>query len=473
VDAGAASPVVITRNRGLNDTETGGITSTVNEPSVASTKDGVVLYTGNWFAAISHDNGETFSFLNPEQTFPETDGHLFCCDQVAIYDPSNDILFWFLQYTQNGASNKIRLAYAQGDDINNENWRYYDFTPQTVGAWNNEWFDFPDLAVSNEHIYISINSFSTKGTTTTQDDDFARAVILRLPLTQIAAHQPVSIEYFDSTTAFSLRPTQGAQEVMYFASHDFANFGRGIEVYTWPEDNTEISLRRIQVDRWSNATRISLAADGFEWLRRADFRMTAAWVQGQEAGFAWSAAQDTNFSQPHVRVAIVDVNSTGNAPAAQPHLWNDVFAFAYPYAAVNSVDALGVSVAYGGGGINGVNPSHAVGLLHKTDTGYEWQLAATDNGDNGPADTRWGDYLAVRPHGEDPLVWVASGHTLHGGSLAANVVPRIVYFQEPGVVEPDTPQQLVAELRAQVEELQRQVDQLLQTITELESSLQD
>jgi hypothetical protein len=57
VDAGADSPVVLTRNRALNDTETGGLTSTVNEPSVAASKDGVVLYTGNWFAAISKDNG--------------------------------------------------------------------------------------------------------------------------------------------------------------------------------------------------------------------------------------------------------------------------------------------------------------------------------------------------------------------------------------------------------------------------------
>jgi hypothetical protein len=200
--------------------------------------------------------------------------------------------------------------------------------------------------------------------------------------------------------------------------------------------------------------------------------MTAAWLQGQEAGFAWSAAQDNNFSQPHVRVAIVDVSSTGNTPAAQPHLWHERFAFAYPYAAPNGAGTLGVSVAYGGGGLGGLNPSHAVGVLRKTDTGYVWQLMATDNGDNGPADARWGDYLSIRPHGQDANVWVASGHTLHGGSLAANVVPRVVYFQEPGV-EPDSLPQLVAELRAEVEALRSQVDQLLERISELESRVQE
>ena len=472
--AGADSPVVIIKNRGLNDTETGGITSTVNEPSVAASKDGVVLYTANWFAAISKDDGESFSYLNPAQSFPETDNQPFCCDQVALYDPANDLMFWFLQYVQNGSANKIRLAYARGEDIRNENWSYYDFTPQNIGGWNNEWFDYPDLGLSKNHLYISINSFSTQGTPSTQDDQFARAVIIRLPLEQIAQNQPVTVQYFDSQEAFSFRPTQGAQEVMYFGSHDFARFGSGIQVYSWPEDSNQLSLRSINVAPWSNANRTSVAADGNQWLRRADFRMTAAWVQGQEAGFAWTAAQDNDFPQPHVRAVIVDMADTGDAPIAQPHLWNDLHAFAYPFAAVNGEGTVGVTVAYGGGGQAGINPSHAVGVLRKTDAGYRWQLAATDNGSNGPADGRWGDYLSLKPHGKDPRLWVASGYTLRGGPLPGDVVPRVAYFQEPGA-EPivDSARKVLKELQGDVENIRNQVDQLLQKIQDLQSRVEE
>jgi len=474
MDATADIPVVIVRNHGLNDNETADVTSTVDEPSAAASRDGVVLYTANWFAAISKDDGESFTYLNPAETFPETDGHEFCCDQVAMYDAADDILFWFLQYLQNGTSNKIRIAYAQGEDIRNENWSYYDFTPQTIGGWNNEWFDFPDLALSRDHLYISVNSFATNGTEGASDDRFARAVVLRLPLAQIAADEPVSVEHFDTEQSFSFRLTQGAQDVMYFGSHDFANFGQGIEVYAWPEDSNQISLRRIQVNPWSDEKRESEGPDGRSWLGRADSRMTAAWVQGQEVGFAWTAAQDENFSQPNVRVAIVDMNGTGNSATAQPHLWNDGFAFAYPAVAVNGTGTLGISVAYGGGGLEGINPSHAVGILRKTEAGYTWQLVATDNGDNGPADGRWGDYLSISPHGQDPQLWVATGYTLHNGPLPQNAVPRVVYFREQiAEVGPNEAAQTLAELQAEAEKLRDQIEVLLQKIAELEAQFEN
>jgi hypothetical protein len=200
--------------------------------------------------------------------------------------------------------------------------------------------------------------------------------------------------------------------------------------------------------------------------------MSTGWVQGREVGFAWSAAQDEDFSQPHVRVAIVDMNGTGNSTVAQPHLWNDNVAYAYLTSAVNSAGTLGVGVAYGGGGLGGVNPSHAVGLLRKTEAGYVWQLVATNNGDNGPADGRWGDYLSIHPDGRNPQAWLASGYVLRGGELARDVVPLVVYFQEPvAITEPGGAQQTLAELREQVEVLRDQIDALLQTIEALAAQI--
>lgn len=323
----AESPVKIVVNHGLDNTETGGITSTVCEPSVAASKSGHVLVTGNWFAAFSKDDGKKFSYVSPYETFPQTDGHQFCCDQVALYDPQRDIMFWFLQYTQNGSSNKIRLAVAKGPDIASQSWQYYDFTPQSLGGWTNEWFDFPDLALGKDFIYISTNSFATQGTLDSDDDEFARAVMLRLPLAPLAEYKPAAAEHFSRTESFSFRPTQGATKgTMHFGSHDFNDFGRGIEVFSWPEASGALVTRAVvKADLWSNAARNSIAKDGRAWMSRTDFRMTAAWAKGNEVAFAWTAAQDATFKHPHVRVAVVDLNT--KKVIAQPHLFNDKFAY--------------------------------------------------------------------------------------------------------------------------------------------------
>ena len=463
----ADSPVEILVNHPLNDSETGGLTSTVGEPSVASSSGNHVLMTGNWYAAFSDDGGNSFQFVNPNETFPETDTHSFCCDQVAIYSPDHDLLMWFLQYTQDGHSNIVRLAVAQGEDIGNQNWQHYDFSPQGVGGWSDEWFDFPDLALNSDHVYISTNSFATQGTTNSNDDDFARAVALRLPLDRLANYEPVTADFFQTEEAFSLRPTHGAGVgTMHFGSHDFADFGGGILVYSWSEDDDSVELLHVDVAPWSNAARLSECKDGRQWLTRCDFRMTAAWADGAQAGFAWTAAQDESFDHPHVRVAIIDTAS-GDL-LAEPHLWNSGFAYAYPYTAPNSDGDIGVSVCFGGGGEEGFNVSHAVGVLRETaESHYEWRLATTQNGTNGPEGGRWGDYLAVRPHGADGTSWIASGFTLDGGPLAQNVVPRFVHFRLKSPTE-DRPAPGLSGLRQELVGIREQIDAAIRRIDELQ-----
>jgi hypothetical protein len=460
----AGGAITVTFNRPLSGSETNDITSTVLEPSGAISRDGVVIFTGNWFAAISKDSGQTFNYRNPYDVFSGGGSEGFCCDQVVLYDSSRDIMFWYLQGVQDGRANVGRLVFARGADIRNENWQYYDLTPGNIGGWSNEWFDFPELALGSRHLYISTNSFATKGTATPDDDSFARGVVIRLDLDQIAASAEIVPEFFASEEAFSLRPTHGATDTMYFGSHDFADFGRRILVFSWPQNAPTVSRRAVQVDTWSNAARDSLAKDGNQWLRRTDFRMTAAWIIGKEAGFAWSAAGVQPFKHPHIRTAILDVTSTGSTPVRQPHLWNDQYAFAYPAAYGASASSAAIAVQYGGGGQQGINPSHAVGTLRRSaDGSYTWVLQGTAVGSNGPADGRWGDYLAVRPRiGQG---WMATGYTLDGGPLARNVVPRVVFFDEAAQAPTAMAERSTAlGVRAELEQLRGRIDVILRQL---------
>jgi hypothetical protein len=50
----------------------------------------VVFYTGNWYAALSSDGGNTFQYVDPFTAFPDPPNMGFCCDQVVQYIPQID-----------------------------------------------------------------------------------------------------------------------------------------------------------------------------------------------------------------------------------------------------------------------------------------------------------------------------------------------------------------------------------------------
>ncbi|MCP4200718.1 MAG: hypothetical protein GY769_02135 [bacterium] len=402
--------VAISTNNPLGNPATNSVTSTVLEPSLA-VRGQEVLYTSNWFASFSTDGGASFSYVNPSTTFPAIPGQPFCCDQVAIYDPSNDMMIWFLQYVKDANQNTARVAVAVGADIANQQWSFYDFTPLGVGGWNNEWFDFPDLALSDNFLYVTTNAF------TTTTNNFTRAVILRLSLAEMAANAALNFTFFNSTVDFSLRPTHGATDTMYFANHLTTDT---IRVFAWPESGNALTSTDIMVQPWSNASRAGAGPDG-PWLGRSDPRITAAWLRGGVAGFGWSAAQGFGFAHPQVRVALVDTASM--ALVGEPHLWNPNFAYAYPAASTNGNGEVGVSVFFGGGTHS---PSHAVGTFDGTGN---WQIQTTVNGTHSPDNNKWGDYLTVRPDPNDADAWFATGYSLQGGGNGSNIEPRFLRFE--------------------------------------------
>ena len=396
----AAPQIRLVSNRGMTDTETSNMTSSVNEPTAAA-RGQEILVTANWYAAFSNNGGASFQYLDPGQ-FPSVSGG-FCCDQLALYDANHDLMVWFLQYIKDSAGNTIRIAVAHGNNIPSRSWSLYDFTPQDVGL-SGVWFDYPAMAISNQFLYVTVNAFSVSG------DTFQQAVVLRLPLADLAASRGFSYRYF-TTSSFSLRPTQGATDTMFFGSHQS---NTTLRLFSWPESGTAITTTDIPVQGWT------FGSPG--WLSRSDPRITAGWRQGTQVGFGWSVASDATFPHPHVRAVVVD--TTNNAVVAQPHLWSQNVAYAYPAAAPNSTGQIGVSVAFGNG--SSVHPSHAVGTWAPASG---WTLVTTVNGTHEPARNVWGDYLSVSRHGSIAGRWVATGFTQQGGPNSGDVETRYVEFE--------------------------------------------
>ncbi|MBI1925081.1 hypothetical protein HYR99_12635 [Candidatus Poribacteria bacterium] len=191
------------QNSALLDTATANSTSVINEPSLG-VNENAVFWTGNWYAAVSSDDGQTFSYIDPSTNFPSVnDG--FCCNQVVYYEPTRDAAFWLLQYTPDSQTNTQRIAVANSKaKILSNTWFYYDWRPEHFEfPSSGYWLDFPDLAVNNNYLYLTTNVFQISSNTT------STAVIARFPLNEISQGLTVHGQYF-VTDRPGLRCTHGA-----------------------------------------------------------------------------------------------------------------------------------------------------------------------------------------------------------------------------------------------------------------------
>ena len=70
--------------------------------------------------------------VDPKKALPNDYGG-FCCDQLALYDPSRNLWIWVLQYKPDQAGNNaIRLAVARGDAaLAAGKFHYWDLTPSS------------------------------------------------------------------------------------------------------------------------------------------------------------------------------------------------------------------------------------------------------------------------------------------------------------------------------------------------------
>lgn len=386
--------------------------SLYDEPSVAN--DGSVVFeTGNWYAAMSQDGGKTFSYVSPFEAFPSATHYGgFCCDQSVLYDPSNDIMFWLLQYNPDANSNNaLRLAFAQGQsNIIAGNWSFEDLSPQQIGIPSGNIYDYPQLALSDNYLYITSNVY-TGGYNT-----FNQSVALRIPLTEFTTDGPFAVESFPSagTSNFTFTPVQGATKTMYWASH---NSNASIRIYSWPDDSSTVSWADESVTPWPDQQPVCVGPDQLDWCGRLDSRVKAGWVANGVIGFMWNASQGSSgfgtFAYPFIDVARFDQNTLQLID--EPIIANPDYAFAYPSVAPNASGSIAGPVFYGGGQYY---PTLALFTQSNgTSQSSPWTIQTIAPSTQDPSQNQWGDFLTSRLHSPDETSWVASGYTLQPNGI--------------------------------------------------------
>jgi hypothetical protein len=371
----------------------------VAEPSVAN-KGPLVFYTGNWFAARSTDGGTTWTYNNPYGDMAD-----FCCDQDVIYDPHNQIFIWYRQANEDtNNENYFRLGISR-DTVN---WWYYDIRPTLFStAWANQWWDYPQLALTDNYLFITSNMF----------DGTSRAVIAKVSLSSLASGSSIVFNYFEhpfeGRGRRTVTPIQGATDTMYLGTH-LSN--DQMRIYKWPEASGTYFWYDRNIDSWTASARGSMhcaSPDGFNWCAFADNRVLGGWIQNGVVGFLWNVGEGNGFKYPYVNMA-----TFGGADLSyqrRPLVWNDNYAWMYGHVSPNS-RGLGLAAYWGGGGNYPIlNAAIADSYVPAP---APWQMNWIASGTNAPALQRWGDYIRVRPLNGDsscPL-WIGSGYILNGGS---------------------------------------------------------
>jgi hypothetical protein len=374
----------------------GGTASLVTEPSVAANGN-AVLETWNWGAAVSGNGGASFSYLDPYGFSGNSFGG-FCCDQLAYYVPGSDSFVWVLQYSEDSAANNgIRVAVANSaGGLATGNFHYWDLTPQQLsGVPSGVMYDQPKIAATASNLYMVVSMY--------ESNSFVRSVVLRLPLSTLAAGGSLTYGAFVADR-FSPGIAQGAGSTMYLASH-LSN--AALRVYAWPDGASAPTSFDVahSADPVSGPACPHGGSASSDWCHRGDPRINGGWVSGGVIGFDWTAPQGSGGlgSFPYPYAHVVRISESTHALIDEPILWNSSYAFAYPAVVANASGVLGASILYGGGS---TYESCAVATQGGTGGAF-WTVQSVAQGNYDTSDPKGGDYTTVRTDAANPSNWVA------------------------------------------------------------------
>jgi len=367
--------------------------------------------------------------MNPYADFPS-----FCCDQVAIYDPSHDTHFWLRMGVPDASGeNVFRLSVSNNGF---QSYFYYDFASSSF--WPNEFWDYPHMQLGADDLYITWNVFNQSGLWT-------RTVAFRLPLQPLSEGAAFGYSWFEVTDWFTLVPVSGAHHTMYFASNWPATPPQNsrIMIYRWDKDAGIIDFWTRDVTAWTLTGKGDCHCGpdgGSNWTARSDMRLLTGarysissnniLIRGRKIlAWWWNVAEGGAFAHPYIEAAAFYEDDLTQVAGNQgrPLVWNSTTCFAYPSVAPNVRQDLGIAFHYGTE-VEGWTPDIAYSFADDyvpAPAGWTYYTAIASRAL--PADNKWGDYNTVRPHAPAGNVWAVASHFIQKTTDCTNC-SKPVYF---------------------------------------------
>ena len=164
-------PPVIGRNFGANNLASplSGFNRTPADNFLAISNDGNILSVDNYAADSYRDIPDTIDqFLNTWQTFFVFSGFSLYAsgffDPKCVYDKHNDkFINVILNKGLNYSNPKLLISFSNTTDLNIVDWIHYEIKTDSLYPGMNYWFDYPNVAVNKDELFITLNVFDTNG----------------------------------------------------------------------------------------------------------------------------------------------------------------------------------------------------------------------------------------------------------------------------------------------------------------------
>jgi hypothetical protein len=395
------------------------------------------FYTGNWFAASSVDKGFSWNYVSPWTGMSD-----FCCDQVVRHDLTRNIFIWLRMASADSAGqNNFKLSISFNTPFTGGFWTY-TFVPTWLNAgWTHQWWDYPAMSLTADHLYLTWHIFDWNGTGwTTNDDFYVRTVVLKYSLDTMAAGGSLGASWFE-TNWFAVKPVDGADHTMYMASNWPATTPQNnrLGIWRWKDADNSISFwDRTVANAWDVTGRGSMHCGTPNWLNRADQRVLAGarynidtsdlQNPGRNVVAWWWNVREGQFATPYIDAAAFyeDTMTQVAGTDGRPYVYSSSYCFAFPDVATNANEDLGMIFNFSQSPTWHMPYSaYALGDDYATSPpGWTFYGVAASNA--GPSDQVWGDYNTVRSF-MGLTTWIAGVHYIPGGGNCSNCSTP-VYF---------------------------------------------
>jgi hypothetical protein len=399
-----------------------------NEPAVVRSGD-LIFYVGTYYGAKSSDGGSTWTYIDIFSQMPNT-----CCDSDLAFDDRNQVFLWsMMNFPYNTSSPELGEVnnITIGVSSDTARWIFYEISSNALNSsWTNNVFDYPQLFLTDKFVYVSVNRFSefhsNPGT-----GNLEGPIMMRIERDALASGDSrIPIQFiYSSPPEEVFTGVQGADDVMYWATHMTESPGSTMRLYFWGDNSSIIRWIDRDVDSWNESDTFScITPDNFNWCGNSDHRITGGWKIGNVIGFIWNVPAGGGF--PYAYVDAASFNVSDMSYLGRPYLKSNDHDWAFAYVSPDN-DMLGIVAAFGGGNLTRLYPGSAVGVgVPDTEGGnISWHMSYAVNGTNEPEANEWGDYVRTSPVNatDNEERWIGTGFVLDGGSTTEFISPH--YFE--------------------------------------------
>ncbi len=345
-------------------------------------------------------------------------------DPKVIYDSGADRFILIVLHGSTASTSKVIVCFSKSNNPMN-GWWSYQLTGNPLN--NNCWFDYPNLGITNNEIFVTGNLFSSSSNT------FNQAVVFQIQKNPGYTGSTINWQYWknlDNTTinAFALVPASNGLQGnvgpdMYLVS---TRSGGSDKMKLWHITNEMDNSPQMTYNLISTAS-YSPSGDAFQYgtndrLDNGDCRIQNAFytdgiihfVFHTDIGEGWNGIR-------YNRLTVSNLNILSSSYGLQGS-----YDYSYPAVApfTTSASDKSVMIAFQ----RSSSTSYPETRVVNCDNNFEWSSSTLVKAGETyvdvltSTDERWGDYTGIsRKHNsQTPSVWLA-------GSYGANVVSEATY----------------------------------------------